>query len=259
MIESANSSPVRSEYDIEAIDLNKSFGDHHVLRDASLKVHRGETFVIVGPSGCGKSVFLKHLVGLLRPDSGKVLVLGQDINALEPEDLLALRRRTGMVFQSSALLNSLTVEENVALGLTEHNQTDPDTIRNIVNEKLALVDMAGTNHLLPEELSGGMRKRVAVARTLALGPEIILFDEPTVGLDPIMSENVDDLILGLKKNVKCTSVVVSHDMITAFGVGDRIGMFHDGKIIAAGPPDEFRRSQDSVVQAFIARNRKWSI
>ena len=242
---------------IEATNVNKSFGPNHVLRDLNLKVRRGETFVIVGPSGCGKSVFLKHIVGLMKPDAGEVSVLGRDINALPPNELLALRRRVGMVFQSSALLNSLTVEGNVGLGLTEHGHTDKEEVRRIVNEKLALVEMQGTNELLPEELSGGMKKRVAVARTLALEPEIVLFDEPTVGLDPIMSMNVDDLILGLKERVKCTNVVVSHDMITAFHVGDRIGIFHEGKIVAVGTPREFRRSKEKVVEDFIARNIQW--
>lgn len=247
------------KFDVIADKLNKSFGRNHVLRDFTLSVEKGTTFAIVGPSGSGKSVFLKHLVGLLTPDSGTVTVLGKEINELPADELLALRRRIGMVFQSSALLNSLTVEDNVALGLVEHDRIAPEEVRRIVDEKLALVEMTGTNHLLPEELSGGMRKRVAVARTLALGPDMILFDEPTVGLDPLLSSNVDELILGLKKNVKCTSIVVTHDMITAFRVADRVGMFHDGKIIAVGAPDEFRQSKEKVVQEFIARNRDWRI
>ena len=251
-------SAAKEKYVIEAINLNKSFGSHRVLRNLSLTVRKGETFVIVGPSGCGKSVFLKHVVGLMRPDAGEIRVLGRDINTLSPQRLLSVQRRVGMVFQSSALLNSLTVEENVGIGLTEHGDVGEQEVRRIVDEKLALVDMQGTNGLLPEELSGGMKKRVAVARTLALGPEIILFDEPTVGLDPIMSQNVDDLILELKERVRCTNVVVSHDMITAFHVGDRVGMFHDGHIIAIGPPEEFRNSKEPVVRDFMARSTKWS-
>lgn len=247
------------KFDVVADKLNKSFGRNHVLRDFTLSVEKGSTFAIVGPSGSGKSVFLKHLVGLLKPDSGQVTVLGKRINELPPDDLLALRRRIGMVFQSSALLNSLTVEENVALGLVEQDEMPADKVHEIVNEKLALVEMSGTNHLLPEELSGGMRKRVAVARTLALGPDMILFDEPTVGLDPLLSSNVDELILGLKKNVQCTNIVVTHDMITAFRVADRMGMFHAGKMIAVGPPEEFSRSEEKAVQEFIARNRDWRI
>jgi len=248
---------VTETYDIEAINLNKSFGPNHVLRDLNLRVRKGETFVLVGPSGCGKSVFLKHVTALLRPDSGQMRVLGKVVHSLPPGELLALRRRIGMVFQSSALLNSLTVEENVALGLTEQGRADPEEVRHIVNQKLALVDMENTNHLLPEELSGGMKKRVAVARTLALEPEIILFDEPTVGLDPLHSNNVDDLILGLKERVRCTNVVVTHDMITAFRVGDRLGMLHEGHIVALGTPDEFLRSGEKVVQEFISRHIRW--
>ena len=246
-----------NEYDIEAVAVNKSFDSNHVLRDLTLRVRKGETFVLVGPSGCGKSVFLKHVVALLTPDSGEIRVLGQCIHKLNPTELLKLRMRVGMVFQSSALLNSLTVEENVALGLIEHGRGDMEEVRGIVNEKLALVGMENTNKLLPEELSGGMKKRVAVARTLAFEPEIILFDEPTVGLDPIISNNVDNLIIDLKKRVKCTNVVVTHDIIGAFCVGDRIGMFHDGRIITIDTPERFRDSPESVVQDFIARNIHW--
>ncbi|MGO8705552.1 MAG: ABC transporter ATP-binding protein [Candidatus Brocadiia bacterium] len=251
--------PQQPTYDIEARELRKSFGDHEVLRGVDLQVAKGTTCVLVGPSGCGKSVFLKHIVALLTPDSGEMTVLGKNIAELPPLELLALRRNVGMVFQSSALLNSLTVEENVALGLAEFKEKPPEEIRQIVNEKLALVEMADTNRLLPEELSGGMRKRVAVARTLALGPKIILFDEPTVGLDPLLSTNVDNLILDLKEKVGCTNVVVTHDLITAFRVADRIGMFHDGIITALGTPEEFGHSKEPVVQEFIARNRDWKI
>jgi len=246
-------------YDIEARGLRKKFGDHEVLRGVDLKVPKGKTFVLVGPSGCGKSVFLKHIVALLTPDSGEMIVLGKNIHELPPDELLSIRRHIGMVFQSSALLNSLTVAENVALGLAEYGEKSDDEINRIVNEKLALVEMEDTNRLLPEELSGGMRKRVAVARTLALGPEIILFDEPTVGLDPLLSNNVDELILGLKERVGCTNVVVTHDLITAFRVADRIGMFHDGTITALGTPEEFRNSKEKAVQEFLSRNHQWRI
>lgn len=248
-----------TEVAISARKLNKSFGSHHVLKDTEIDIYSGETFVIVGASGCGKSVFLKHIVGLLTPDSGEILVLGKNINELDPGELLQHRRRIGMVFQSSALLNSLTVEENVALALAEHETETPERIHEIVNEKLGLVEMQETNDLLPEELSGGMRKRVAVARTLALGPDVILFDEPTVGLDPLLSDNVDRLILDLKQRVRCTNVVVTHDLITAFRVADRIGMFHGGKIIAVGKPEEFRNSKEDVVNEFVARNREWRV
>jgi len=247
-----------NEFDIVARKVNKRFGANHVLRDLDMEVRKNETFAIVGPSGCGKSVFLKHIIGLLTADSGEIVVLGKQLHRLDHGELLALRRRIGMVFQSSALLNSLTVEQNVALGLVENGERDRDKVKQIVDEKLALVGMTGTNELLPEELSGGMKKRVAVARTLALEPEIILFDEPTTGLDPIMCENVDDLILETKKQVGCTSVVVSHDMITAFSVADRVGLFHEGRLTAVGTPEQFLKSSEKAVQSFIRRNVNWS-
>lgn len=238
---------------IVATNVSKRFGDNQVLNRLSLKVLKGETFVLLGPSGSGKSVFLKHAAALLAPDSGAIEVLGHDINSLPPAELLAHRRRVGMVFQSAALFNSLTVEENVALALTEHRLHPREAVPRIVNEKLALVDMDGANKLLPEEISGGMKKRVAVARTLALEPEVILFDEPTTGLDPIMARNVDQLIMELKERVKLTSVVVSHDLAGAFAVADRIGMIHEGQIIEVGSPEEFRQSTNETVQRFIGR------
>ena len=238
-------------HDIVAKRLNKSFNGNHVLRELDLEVERGETFVLLGLSGSGKSVFLKHIAGLIVPDSGTIEVLGSNIHELPPDQLLELRRHVGMVFQSAALFNSMTVEENVALALREYNQHTEDDIRDIVNEKLKLVSMTDSHHLLPEEISGGMKKRVAVARALALDPKIILFDEPTTGLDPIMSRNVDELILDLKKQVKVTSVVVSHDLATAFLVGDRVGMIHEGRIIGVGTPDEFRASDNEIIRRFI--------
>ena len=246
------------KFDIIAKGVNKRFGSNHVLRDFDFQVRKGETFVIVGPSGSGKSVFLKHIIALHTPDSGEIEVLGKRLHDLPPDELLALRRRVGMVFQSSALLNSLTVEQNVALGLVENGERDYDKVKQIVEEKLAQVNMADTNHLLPEELSGGMKKRVAVARTLALDPEIILFDEPTTGLDPVMCDNVDDLILETKKCVNCTSVVVTHDLITAFSIADRVGLFHNGRLAAIGTPDQFRDSSEEAVQSFIHRYVDWS-
>jgi len=247
----------KNTLDIVARNVEKRFGSNYVLRKLDLDVRKGETFVILGPSGTGKSVFLKHLVGLIEPDSGDIRILGKTLAGLPPDELLELRRRIGMVFQSSALLNSLTVEENVALGLTENGHTNANEVRRIVNEKLAMVHMDNTNNRLPEEISGGMKKRVAVARTLALEPEMILFDEPTTGLDPVMSDNVDDLIMDMKEQVGCTSVVVTHDMITAFRVADRVGLFHEGRIIEIATLDEFQRSTSQVVRNFIGRQFKW--
>jgi len=247
------SSP-ETTYDIVVTNLSKRFGEHQVLKDLSLKVKKGETYVLLGPSGSGKSVFLKHIAALIMPDSGVIEILGKNIHQLPPDELLKLRRRVGMVFQSAALFNSLTVEENVSLALSEHNLYPPDRIRDIVNEKLALVQMQNTNNLLPEEISGGMKKRVAVARTLALEPDIILFDEPTTGLDPIMARNVDELISDLKEHVGLTSVVVSHDLAGAFAVADRIGMIYDTRLIAEATPEEFRNIDNEIVHKFISRS-----
>ena len=246
-----------NEFDIVATDLHKRFGSNDVLKGMSLRVRKGETFVILGRSGIGKSVFLKHVVGLMHPDRGEIRVLGKDIRELSGDELFEHRRRIGMVFQNSALLNSLTVEENVALGLTENGMKDRNEVRRIVNDKLSDVGLEGTNDQLPETLSGGMKKRVAVARTLALDPKIILFDEPTTGLDPIMSDNVDELILDLREQVGCTCVLVTHDMITAFRVADRIGLFHDGRLIEIAAPGEFRKSERPEVREFIGRESKW--
>jgi phospholipid/cholesterol/gamma-HCH transport system ATP-binding protein len=243
--------------DIDVRGAHKSFGDKHVLRGLDLQVRQGETFAIIGRSGCGKSVTLKLVIGLLRPDRGEVYVFGRDVNRIPRRELLELRLRVGMVFQLSALLNSLTVEENVLLGLTERGGKGPEELRRLAREKLALVGMEGSEKLLPEELSGGMKKRVAVARTLAMSPDIILFDEPTTGLDPLMSDNVDSLIHDLKRKVRCTNVVVTHDMISAFRVADRVGMFHEGRIIEVGSPRQILESKNPVVQEFIDRHVHW--
>ena len=243
--------------DIVVESLHKSFGGNHVLRGVDLDVRDGETFAIIGPSGCGKSVLLKHIMGLIMPDEGAVWVLGKRLDLLGRDEMLELRLRIGMVFQLSALLNSLNVRDNVALGLSERGGHSEEELTERAREKLALVDLAGIDERMPEELSGGMKKRVAVARTLAMEPDIILFDEPTTGLDPLMSDSVDDLILDLKKRVHCTSVVVTHDMISAFRVADRIGMFHEGRIIEVGSPEEIRDSKNPVVRRFMRRNITW--
>jgi len=240
--------------DIVVERLNKRFGDHHVLRNFDLEVHHGETFAIMGGSGCGKSVFLKHVVGLLKPDSGRVVVLGQDISALHGKALARYHRRVGMIFQGAALLNSLTVAENISLALEEEGRKSRREIAQIVREKLELVGMAGTEDLMPEELSGGMKKRVGVARTLAMEPEIILYDEPTTGLDPLMCEDVDALMVEMKEKVQMTAILVTHDLITAFRVADRVGMMHDGRLIEIGTPDEILHSQNDVVRRFVARH-----
>jgi len=241
------------ECDIKAVRLNKAFAGNHVLRDFELEVRHGETFTIIGRSGCGKSVFLKHVVGLLQPDSGTMYVLGRDVSTLSGRESIELHRRVGMVFQHSALLASLSVRDNIGLGLSERGVSDEEIDR-IAVEKLGLVDLEDIGRLMPAQLSGGMKKRVAVARTLAMSPEMILYDEPTTGLDPVTCDDVDDLMVSMKERVGVTSIVVTHDMITAFRVADRIGMMHEGHIIQVGTPGEICNSKDKVVQEFIARN-----
>ena len=235
---------------IEVERLNKFFGSHHVLRDLDLRVEPGETFVIFGPSGCGKSVLLRHITGLLAPDSGRILVDG--------EELLAEGRRRfrmAMVFQSSALFNSLSVGENVGLWLKEHRICGPTEIARIVAEKLALVGLAGQEHAMPSELSGGMKKRVSIARALAVNPHLILYDEPTAGLDPVLTEQIGHVIVELKK-LKITSLLVTHDLNLGFAVADRLGMIHEGRLIEVGTAASIRATKDPVVQAFISTQMK---
>lgn len=243
--------------DICVRGLHKRFDQNHVLRGVDMDVCKGETFVIIGRSGCGKSVLLKHIMGLMFPDEGEVRVLGSNLSDLNKQELFDLHHRVGMVFQLSALLNSLNVRDNVVLGLEEQGGYSKEDLDEIAREKLALVGLDGTQHLLPAELSGGMKKRVAVARSLAMNPEIILFDEPTAGLDPVMSDNVDELILDLKRKVGCTSVVVTHDIISAFRIGDKIAMFHEGRIVNTGSPKEIRETTNPFVREFIDRTVNW--
>ncbi len=236
---------------VEVQRLNKFFGAHHVLRDLDLSVESGETFVIFGPSGCGKSVLLKHITGLLMPDSGRILVDGEDLQASEGRR----RFRMAMVFQSSALFNSLSVGENVGLWLKEHRICGPTEIARIVGEKLALVGLTGTENALPSELSGGMKKRVSIARALAVNPHLILYDEPTAGLDPVLTEQIGHVIVELKQ-LRITSLVVTHDLNLGFAVADRLGMIHEGRLIETGTPASIRATRNPVVQAFISTQMK---
>jgi phospholipid/cholesterol/gamma-HCH transport system ATP-binding protein len=230
---------------VEVQRLCKGFGDHAVLRDLDLAVEAGETFVILGPSGSGKSVLLKHIAGLLQQDSGVIRIGGREVPAGRRGGV-----RMAMVFQSSALFNSLTVAENVGLWLKEHRMARREEIARIVAEKLQMVGLAGTEALMPSELSGGMKKRVSIARALAVAPQLILYDEPTAGLDPVLSEQIGRVIADLKR-LKITSLVVTHDLHLAFNVADRIGMMHEGRLIETRAPGEFLRSPNPVVQAFI--------
>ncbi len=233
-------------------DLWKRFGPTVALAGISLEVRRREILVIMGPSGCGKSVLLKHLVGLLRPDRGEVHVFGRPVHALPESGLDELRTRLGVVFQSAALFDSLTVAQNVAFPLRRHRRMSEDEMAQRVRELLALVEMDGTEHLMPSALSGGMRKRVGIARALALDPALILYDEPTSGLDPLTARTVDDLILRLCSDLSVTSVVVTHDLDSAFRVGDRIAVMETGRLLTSGRPDEIRASTHPFVRRFLA-------
>lgn len=234
--------------------LNKGFKGHHVLKDIDLNIMKGKTTVIIGASGAGKSLLLRHMIGLEQPDSGKIIIQGQDIAKAIEKDLIEIRKRFAMVFQSAALLNSITVGENVGLGLKEQRRFTNKEIDDIVVEKLRLVGLEAKKDAMPGTLSGGMKKRAGIARALAMDPEIVLFDEPTAGLDPIMAGNIDELILELKGRLKMTSVVVTHDMESAFYIGDRICMLHEGRIITDGAPEELKKSSNKILQQFISRH-----
>lgn len=238
---------------IEIKNLCKSFRGNAVLKNLNLSIPEGKISVIVGGSGSGKSVLLKHLTGLIRPDSGQVFVGERDITHLSEASLYPLRQRIAMIFQSGGLLGSLTVGENVALGLIEHKLAPRDKIPEIVKEKLALVKLEGKENEMPGNLSGGMRKRVSIARALTLHPELILYDEPTAGLDPPMSETIDDLILKLARDIKVTTVMVTHDLTSVFKLADTVNMLHEGEIIVSSSPDEFKNSKNQIVQSFIRR------
>ncbi|MRR10478.1 ABC transporter ATP-binding protein, partial [bacterium] len=231
--------------------LHKTFGKKKVLDGVDLRIEAGETMVIIGRSGCGKSVLLKHLVGLFPPDRGSVAVDGTELRGIRKRELYALRRRFGMLFQGAALFDSMTVAENVGLGLRQHSDLPPEEVLEVVRRKLSMVGMAGTEQLMPAELSGGMKKRVGLARALAMDPSYVLYDEPTTGLDPIMADKINDLIVDLQKKLSLTSVVVTHDMVSANKVGDRIAMMHQGRIIFCGTPRQIAASADERVQQFI--------
>jgi phospholipid/cholesterol/gamma-HCH transport system ATP-binding protein len=231
--------------------VHKQFGEHVVFEDLTLEVKRGQTTVVLGQSGVGKSVMLKLVTGLLKPDSGRVIICGQDVTDLTERQFIPVRTRIGMVFQGAALFDYLSVYENVAFALREHRRLSEDEIREVVRRRLEVVDMAGTEALLPEELSGGMKKRVGLARAIALDPQCILYDEPTAGLDPVTADMINRLILRCKKDLKATSIVVTHDMASAYRIGDRLVMLDEGRIIADGTVDEFRASPDVRVQRFV--------
>jgi len=232
---------------VQARGVRRSYGALEVLKGIDLEVRPGEIFVLMGPSGSGKSVLLRHIIGLEQPDAGEILVNGESVHDTE----VASKYRMAMVFQSGALLNSLTVGENVGLYLREHQLKPRDEIARIVAEKLEVVGLKGTEQKMPSELSGGMKKRAAIARALVIEPQLILYDEPTSELDPLSSIVIGDEILKLNKRIGVTSLVVSHDRDLAFGIADRIAVIHEGQIVALGVPEEVKRSNHPIIRDFI--------
>jgi len=237
---------------IAVIDLWKSFGGREVLRGIDIDVAVGESLVIVGGSGAGKSVFVKHLIGLIHPDSGHIIVDGEDLTQADPAVCLALRRKFGMSFQEGALFDSMDVFENIAFPLRRHTRLGEEEIAARVNECLDLVHLPGVGRKAVNELSGGMRRRVGFARAIAMSPEILLFDEPNTGLDPITSAVIDGVIVEMRDNLPVTMVTITHDMKSAFRIADRIAMLRDGRIVAIAPPEQFRSLPDPYVQKFLA-------
>ena len=232
--------------------LYKAFGTKQVLNDMSIDIAKGESVVIVGGSGTGKSVTLKHIIGLLQPDKGHVIVDGEDIVAMKPLDLNRFRQRYGMAFQEGALFDSMSVFENIAFPLRRHTKMSEAEIAKRVNECLSLVHLErGAGDKRPSELSGGMRRRVGFARAISLQPEILLFDEPTTGLDPVISDVVADLIVEMDQTLNTTTVTITHDMKVAFKIADRVAMLYQGHIVEEGTPEEFQRSTNLIVQQFI--------
>jgi phospholipid/cholesterol/gamma-HCH transport system ATP-binding protein len=236
---------------IEIRDLWKRFGSNQVLKGLDLTIEEGETIVIIGQSGCGKSVLLKTIVGLLSPDKGEIVIDNTSLRRIKKRRLYEIRRKIGMVFQSSALFDSLSVWENIGLGLIEHSKIPHRKIRQIAREKLELVGLTDVDEKYPAELSGGMKKRVGIARAIAMEPEFVLYDEPTTGLDPIIADRINNLIIELQEKLNITTIAVTHDMTSAYKIANRIAMMYDGKIIFDGSPKEIQNTDNPYVQQFI--------
>lgn len=236
---------------IEISGVEKSLNGNMVLRGVNLRIEKGSTCVIIGRSGCGKSVLLKHIVGILKPDKGRIIIDGKDVTSLDEKELDSLRLKIGLVFQGGALFDSLNVGENVGFGLIEHDHIPQDELSGRIEESLSLVGLSGISNLMPSDLSGGMKKRVALARALCIKPEIILYDEPTTGLDPISADSINELIKNLHDKINITSIVVTHDMKSAYKIGDKIAMLYQGRIVAEGSPRDIEGSKDPVVHQFI--------
>ncbi len=244
---------------IKIIDLHKHFGETRALRGVNLEIEKGETMVIIGQSGSGKSVLIKHLVGILKPDRGEIYIDGEEITHLEEDELQRITKKFGMLFQGAALFDSLTVGQNVSFGLERYTDFSPEKIQEMVAESLAKVGLKGIENLMPHELSGGMKKRVGLARAIAYRPEIILYDEPSTGIDPIRADAINELINVMKEELKVTSVVITHDMVSSYKVADRMAMLYEGRIILTGAPEEIRNSENQVVQQFIHGRAKGPI
>jgi phospholipid/cholesterol/gamma-HCH transport system ATP-binding protein len=240
---------------IRVKDVTKSFGSQQVLKGIDLEVERGKITVIIGKSGGGKSVLMKHLIGLLKPDNGEIWIDGVEITRLGEPEMNDVRKRFGMLFQEAALFDSMNVGENVAFPLREHTKLRESEIADIVNEKLRQVGLFGFDGKMPSELSGGMKKRVGLARALALNPEIVLFDEPTSALDPVISLTIEELIKETQLHLRKTYVVISHDILGMFRIADKVAMLYDGRIVASGTPDEIRQSSQEAVKEFLNATR----
>lgn len=236
---------------IEITNLHKKFGDSEVLRGVDLTVHQGESLTVIGGSGSGKSVLMKHIIGLLFPDKGQVSIDGKVVNRLDEVGLNEIRKKFGMLFQGAALFDSLTVWENVGFALAQHTKLSAKEIRERATQKLALVGLKGIEDKMPADLSGGMKKRVGLARAIAMDPAIILYDEPTTGLDPISADAINDLIVDLRKKLGGTSVSITHDMQSAYKISDRIAMLYKGQIQETGTPDEIKGTSNPIVRQFI--------
>lgn len=236
---------------IRVVSLHKSFGEKDVLHGINIEVRRGESMVVIGGSGSGKTVLIKCIIGLMRPDQGEIHVDGLEITSLDEKRMNEVRKKFGMLFQGGALFDSMTVWENVGFGLRQQTRLSEEEIRRVASEKLALVGLKNVEDLMPAELSGGMRKRVSLARAIAMEPEILLYDEPTTGIDPIMADAINDLIVQMKEKLNVTSIAITHDMKSAYKIADRIAMLYQGKIIEVGTPGEIRNSSNPMVQQFI--------
>jgi phospholipid/cholesterol/gamma-HCH transport system ATP-binding protein len=236
---------------IEIKNIHKSFNSNHVLSGVNLTIEKGESMVVLGGSGTGKSVLLKIVMGLLKADEGEVFIDGQEITHLKEEALGEVRKKFGMLFQGAALFDSLSVWENVGFGLLEHTRLSRKEVRKIVSEKLAMVGLKDVEDKMPAELSGGMKKRVGLARAIAMDPQIILYDEPTTGLDPIMADVINELIIKLKKEINATSIAITHDMTSAYKIGDKLALLYLGVIHQIGTPEEIKHSEDPVVHQFV--------